>query len=65
MKKYRFFLLIFIFLIFQIINCHAQDKEIAWDFFTKAETLFESDKVEQARKLLLSSLEFYPNFSES
>ncbi|MBN1697505.1 MAG: hypothetical protein JW881_08335 [Spirochaetales bacterium] len=44
---------------------HADNKGIALQYFEQAELLYNSGKTNEAEKLLLNSLQFFPNFSES
>jgi tetratricopeptide (TPR) repeat protein len=62
------FLIIIVSIILLVIShlfLYADNKGIALQYLGQAELLFNSGKIDEAKKLLNNSLQFYPDFSES
>jgi len=62
---YRLIVIADLFLCFTFSLAHAQDKEIAFQYYTQADRLFEQGSFDTSRALLLGALEFYPDFSDA
>jgi tetratricopeptide (TPR) repeat protein len=52
-------------LCFAFSPAHAQDKEIAFQYYTQASRLYEQGSYDASRELLLNAVEFYPDFSDA
>jgi hypothetical protein len=61
----KFFLITVLIVLINFSFSFGQDKEIAFQYYIQAKELFDNSSFEKSKELLLSAVEFYPDFSDA